>query len=266
MESDMERGNDRNAAFYNELREMAARLNQMAGHLDQESDLLVIGGDAEEGEFSVDLLDGLEPRLVADALKAVAVHAAGGNTDCWIDSTIKDAHHCAVIALAFERTLEGCDWKNRHGERPYSLAFIYTLAMDNGPLIETVLKAIKEEAGTDLKRIHQYATEEFFDAMTYFSCDRLLMPAPTRDGIKVNLTKILGPFASNVDLRRRFASGNGAKVANDPQLWGKLACVNFSTIEFGIAGRLLNVFLKTLLMTAAIHREKASKANPRTIN
>ena len=254
----MERGNDRNAAFYNELREMAARLNQMAEHLDQESDLSVIGGNTEEGEFSVDILDGVEPKLLAETLKSVAVHGIGG--DFCPDLATKDVRHCAVIARAFERTLEGCGWKNSHGERPYSLAFIYALAMDNGPLIETVLKAIKQDAGTDLKRIHQYATDEFFDAMIYFACDRLLMPAPTRDGIKVNLTQIMGPICCDKTLRRRFASGNGAKVADDPQLWGKLASVNFSADEFGIAGRLLNVFLK------AIHREKASKANPRESN
>lgn len=264
----MERGNDRNATFYNELRGMAARLNQMAEHLDQESDLLVIGGDAEEGEFSVDLLDGLAPQLVADILKSVARQSGGGgNADSfWPDMASEVVRNVAVVSQPFDLTVKGLEWKKEHGERPYSLAFIYQLAMSPDTLLEVVLKGIKDTVETDFEVISEYVTPELFDAIKFLSDTWLPMTPATQDGIKVNISKILGPFAGDVVLRRRFASGNGASLADNPQLLAKLARTHFSVLEFGVAARLMNVFLTTLLMSAAIHRVKASKANPRASN
>lgn len=245
---------DGKAVLYHDLKKMAKRLGQ-------EDDLMVLGCDDENGEYSVDLLDGITPQLVADILKSVASQSGGGGKtdEFWSNMATECVRNCAVVARVFDMTPSGLEWKIEHGERPYSLVFLYQLALDPGPLVEQVFQAIQDTLETDFELIRQYATTELFDAMTYFSRDWLPMVSQTRDGIKANIIDAMGTFANNTVLRRSFSSGAGAKLADVRQFWGKLVCTNLPQDEYGIAGRIINVFLKTLFMTEAVKREKRTK-------
>lgn len=233
-------------------------LEQLAQKSGQAEDLMVVGPG--EGEYSVDLLDGQEPQLVSDTIKSVARQSGGGGgkDDFWPDMAAEVVRNCAVVARVFDLTPEGLQWAQVHRERPYSLVFIYQLAMDHGPLVQRVLEAILNtlENSALSNNIRPYATTELQDAMLYLSKSWLPMVQSTRDGIKANITNVMGGFASNVTLRRSFSSGAGERLVSVDQFWGRLVVTNISTLDYGVAGRIINVFLKTLFMTEAVKRQK----------
>jgi hypothetical protein len=242
---------DGKAVLYQDVEQLALKNGQF-------NDLMVVGpGD---GEYSVDLLDGQEPQLVSDTIKSVARQSGGGSgkEDIWPDMAAEVIRNCAVVARVFDLTPEGLQWAQLHRERPYSLVFIYQLAMDHGPLVQRVLEAILRtlENSALSNNIRPYATTELQDAMLYLSKTWIPMVAATRDGIKINITNVMGGFASNVTLRRSFSSGAGEHLVSVDQFWGRLVVTNISTLDYGVAGRIINVFLKTLFMTEAVKRQK----------
>lgn len=196
----------------------------------------------------VDLLHGIEPQRFADIVKSVARQSGGGQAAAsfWPDMAGDVVRNVAVVARAFDATQAGIDRMAKYNERPYSLAFIYQLAMNPEALLEMVLNAINDTIETDCERIHEFTTPELFEAMAYLKSDWLPMDPSARAGIQANIAEVMGGVVCNADLRRRLGSGNGAKVADDPQLYGQLACTKFSDLEFGLAGRRMNAFLEAM--------------------
>ena len=248
---------DGKAVFYHDMKEIAAKLRL-------ESDLMVIGTNEDAGEVSVDLLDGIQPQLVADIIRSVARQSGGGQSsdDFWPDMAAEIIRNCAVVARAFDKTNEGVAWVREHnGERPYSLVFIYELAMDNGSLLHTILQALgrAEDDANLYPSIKEFHTTELDDACRHLQETWLPMVSTTRDGIKANIINILGGFGSNPTLRASFAGGAGKNQVSADQFWGRLCVTNVSTQDFGVSGRIINVFLKILFMTEAAKREKMTK-------
>ena len=247
---------DGKAVLYHDIAKIAQDKGQFG-------DLLVLGCDETKGEYSVDLLDGVSPQLLADGIKSVSRQSGGESQgeSIWPDMAAEVIRNNGVVARAFDRTEWGVDWRVRNGgERPYSLVFIYQLAVDGGKMLSDCIDAILWTLENDYDRLADIANVELFDAMDYLVKTWVGMVDATRDGIKINITQSLGPFASNITLRKTFASGAGVNLANVRDFWGRIVCTNISTLEYGVAGRIINVFLKTLLMTEAVRREQTVKA------
>jgi hypothetical protein len=249
---------DVKAVLYHDLRDIAAARGLL-------NDLLVIGTNEANGESSVDLLDGVAPQLVSDMIRSVARQSGGGQSgdEIWPDMAADVIRNCAVVARAFDATDEGVEWVRKHrGERPYSLVFIYELALDGGALLTTILDALaKAEEDPNLyPRIKAFHTSELDDACRFLSESWLPMVQQTKDGIRINIINILGAFGSNPTLRASFAGGAGKRQVSADQFWGRLCVTNVSSLDFGVAGRIINVFLKILFMTEAAKREKQTKA------
>lgn len=242
---------DGKAVLYDDLQKIARKqgvLNKM----------LVIG--AEPHEFAIDLLDGISPQLFSDTIKSVAkqLGGAGKSDSFWPDMAAKVVRDCAVLARVFDLTPEGLMWAQTYKERPYSLIFIYQLSVDSGPLVFHVLDAIFRtlENPALSNNIKEFATKELEDATKYISESWLKLVQATRDGIIANIVNVMGGFSSHVALRHSFAAGAGEKLISVDQLWGHFTATNISTTTYGTAGRIINVFIKTLFMTEAINRQK----------
>ncbi len=243
---------DGKAVLYKDLFDLAAKKNLLP-------DLLVIGPNAAQGEYSVDLLDGVAPQLLSDMIKSVARQAGGEKGgDFWPDMAADTLRNCAVVARVFDLTPAGLKWIEQYGERPYSLVFIYKLARDDGALLRLCLDAIAQAQDDPqlFATIAPLYTPEFVDAALYLTKEWLPMFDATRQGIKANITNVMGPFSTNQVLRASFASGGGARIKSVDEFWGKLVVTNISTLDYASAGRIINIFLKTLFMTEAARRQK----------
>lgn len=226
----------------------------------QGNDVRVMGCRVENGEYGVDLLDGVEPQLVADIIRSVARQTGGGTSSdsFWPDMASEVIRNCAVICRAWEMTDDGLAYVEQTGERIYSLVLIYQMTFD--PALQgRAIKAIGDAYEDPHQRagIKPFLTAELSYASRYMAEQWTTMAADTKTGILANITQVMSPFATNVALRRSFASGQAERVMSIAQAWGSICLVNVPSLEYGLAGRIVNVFLKTLLYTEARKREMA---------
>jgi len=221
----------------------------------------VIGCDRDAGQFGVDLLEGVSPQVVADIIRSVMRQAKGGGEggdSFWPDMASEVLRVSAVLARAWEVTDDGVSLIGKTGERIYSLVMVYHLAVDSElqeRAVRAVLAAIDDPA--QWPYVAEYATAELFDALRYLRGQWLNMAADTRTGITANVTNAMAAFASNADLRSSFANGSGHNLLKMADAWGAICLVNISSLEYGVAGRIINVMLKTLLYIQARKREMA---------
>lgn len=247
-------GTDGKAVLWRDIRAAA----EEAG---QGEDVRVIGCDAAAGEFGVDVMDGVDPQLLGDIIRSVMRQAGGGNTggdDFWPTMASNLIRNAAVIARVWEMTNDGFDLVNRTGERIYSLVCIYQLAVDGEMqtrAVNAILQAIEDP--DQLPFIHNLVTPELFDSIRYLRDEWLKLASETRTGIVANVTNAMAPFASNSRLRESFASGKAERLIQIKNAWGAICLVNISSLEFGLAGRIINIMLKTLIYTEARRREMA---------
>lgn len=247
-------GTDGKAVLWRDIKAAAEELGQG-------DDVRIIGCRPDQDEYSVDLLEGVEPQLVSDIIRSVARQSKGesGGDSFWPDMASHVIHVCSVIARAAECTRWGLEIANSTNERLYSLVFIYQLALDPELQLQAI-GAIQESYQDErfLPALKEYITPELTYAVRYMAGQWETMAADTKTGIVANITQIMAPFASNQALRSSFASGTGEKLMSMSEVWGSICLINVSNLEYGVAGRIVNVFLKTLLYTEARKREMAN--------
>ncbi|MDC6237007.1 type IV secretion system DNA-binding domain-containing protein [Ralstonia solanacearum] len=221
----------------------------------------IIGCDREAGQFGVDLLEGVSPQVVSDIIRSVMRQAKGGGEggdSFWPDMASEVIRCAAVLARAWEVTDDGLALIGTTGERIYSLVTVYQLATSielQERAVRAVLAAVDDPA--QWPYVAEFATPELFDAIRYMRGQWLTMANDTRTGIIANVTNAMAAFASNADLRNAFANGSGRNLLKMADAWGAICLVNVSSLEYGVAGRIINVMLKTLLYIQARKREMA---------
>lgn len=233
-------------------------IKAIADKLGRPTQIIGIG----KAELGVDLLDGLEPGFAADVIKSVMRQMGGTAGDSfWPDL----AHNCCVHVLkvlqAWERTENGIKYAENTGERPYSLVRLYEVAMQaKDSKADSVVAKMESDildcVENDPTRIADLANVGLFASLEYLRETWPAMAKDTRSGIEANITNALGLFVSNVELRRKFASGEHADITID-EMWGrKITLVNLPE-SLGNAGRIVNVMLKSLLFNKAKLRQAA---------
>ena len=236
-------------------------MKQAAEDAGQGADVRVIGCNEEAGQYGVDVLDGVDPALVADTIKSVMEQANGGSTGgdvMWPTLAGIVIQHSAIICQAWELTLDGDSLIRASGERVYSLAMIYQVAMDatlQTRAIRAILAAM--ESPEEWPVMVTVANVALFDSMRYMQDKWIGMTPATKMGIEANITAACSGFASNVALRRAFASASGSRLMTVSEAWGSICLVDLSNITYGLAGRIINILLKSLLFTTARKREMA---------
>ena len=237
-------GIDGKAVLYHDIRNIAAEANLEAA---------IIG--CLEGEYGVDMMDGIEPRLVADIISSIIRQSGGGKSEggFWPDMASDMMRNVAILARAWELTNGGYNRILESNERIYSFLYLYRLASYDEMILEAV-KDVNETMRNNRGRFKDIDMDELNDAIKHLIETWIPLVKETRMGIHANIQRALAPFQSSA-LRKSFATGGAENLTTIAECWGRITAVNVSSIEYGIAGRIVTVMLKTLLMTQARKQE-----------
>lgn len=239
---------DAKAVLWNDVAAIAKKLGKP---------IQVIG--VGENEFGVDLLDGISPSFASDLIKPVMRQLGGAAGDSfWPDMASNMMRHVFTVLRAWERTTGGLHYAESSSERPYSLVSAYRLALD-AQNIDGWMKQIEADIlnciENDFAAISDLAKSDLYASLRYLRSTWPMIAKDTRSGIESNITNALGNFEADVRLREKFASGEKVDITID-ECWGnKITCVNLPDSELGNAGKIINVFLKTLLFNKAKLRQ-----------
>lgn len=239
----------------------------------QAEDVRIIG--IKPDEYGVDLLDGIHPRVMADTLSCCIkqVYKSEG-PDFWERSASDVIRSLALICAAWEQTEDGLQYANEQNERPYSLTTIFKLAQSSWSMKkddEALIWRAMKEVNADILRRYDDPNDEGFigieveeieDAIGYFLNSWNELAEETRSSVGAHINIALGGFSHNLQLRRSFGNGGFDKRQNGRmisigQAWGSIFLLNIPTSKTGAAGRLVNIFLKTLFYTEARDRQVA---------
>jgi len=212
--------------------------------------VIIIG--TEDNQYGVDLCGGLEPSEVGDTVTSVLAQlekSAGGGDSYWRNMGNQLMKNAATVARAWEMTVPGKALVMETGIRLYSLSTIKKLAINQ----KYCDQAIVDLRSSDLAS-NPYATNDLFEAMEYMSEYIAEMAKDTASGIRSNVMNALGNFTFNLDLDRQFSSGSADNEIKLSDCIGKIVLINIPESS-GMAGRLVNIMLKTLFMKAELARQ-----------
>jgi hypothetical protein len=206
------------------------------------------------GQLRVDLLGGVEPSVFADVMRSVAKQIGGARSDdFWPDMASDMVTDTATILQAYEHTDAGVAKVRASGMRMYSINRILHHACtpdDTRQLIIELASALKDDdqypALAKFDRSSLHAAIESYQGFWAELADATLT------GIQANVRQALRKFAFSDELSHGFADGSGEDLLSLDDLHGNhLTAINVSAIEHGLAGKLVNVLLKTILFRAA---------------
>ena len=234
---------------------LADDVSEVAKKFGRECQIIGIG----EGEWGVDLCDGITPALAAGIIKSVMVQlgGAGSNDVIWKNMAAYVIQLSLIIARAWERTEGGIRFAEETGERPYSYAVARRIAeeMAGGPdslpsiIIKDIIAMKDAEYFSDIADLWN---EELFGAIRYLRGQYLNLAEGTRTSVEFNITEALCGFDG--PLRDRFASGKDGKFAIR-DIWGsKITCVRIPSTMLGPAAKIVLVAIKTLVYNEAMRR------------
>lgn len=225
----------------------------------QSAQIRIIG--CKEGQYGVDLLNDLTPSEVRDILNSVCRQMSNSSNDdpFWTGMRDKVNLLATRIAFAHQFTPEGVKQEEETGERVYSLVNIYNLSQNDELIaiaIEDIVRSLKDDETLKIMRAAEAVDQVFFDSIDYFINQWMKMAEETKTGISANIAAAFGQFSENTYLRKHFSGGMPERVITVPEFWTKLVSVDMSSDVYGQEGRLINIFLKSLVFREARRRLK----------
>lgn len=216
------------------------------------------------GQLRVDLLAGVAPTVFADVMRAVAMQVSGARgDDFWPDQASSLVADTATILQAFEYTAAGAERVRTSGMRQYSINRILYYACAPEACRDLIV-----ELATALKSPVEYPTLAQFDkpslhaAIESYQGFWATLADATLTGIQANVRKALRQFVFSDELSLGFADGAGEDLLPIDALHAnEITAINVSQIEHGLAGKLVNIMLKTSLMRAARAAEARDPAS-----
>lgn len=226
----------------------------VCGSVEHRDDVHVIG--TGPGHRGVDLLAGMTPLEVATTFKAVSGQVAGKPADdFWPESASGLIMHAAAIAAVLDQddeTLEA--WGDL---RPYSLLGLARLATDEQAQQAACsrIDALAEAEPGDVSPGLYNAVPQALESVVWLRGTWLPMATETRSGIVANVNVVLGKLSGARALADRFFRGTFADTVDvEHALNGGVLMVAVGETEWGMAGKIVNVWLKTRLYVAARKR------------
>lgn len=218
-------------------------------------DVVVVGTGIDH--HGVDLLAGMTPLEVATTFKAVSGQVAGKPADdFWPESASGRLMHAAAIALVLDNDeASRAAWGDTL--RPYSLMGIAKLASDD-EVQKKACARIRELSGLDPserpKAVAPFLAEAV-ESADWVEGTWFPMAQETRSGIVANINVVLGKLSGAGPLADRFFRGTFPVTTDvDHALNGGILMIAVGETEWGLAGKVVNVWLKTRLYVAARKR------------
>lgn len=240
---------------------IGADIVEAANEAGLDADEVVTIGTAPN-DYRIDLCETLSPPELADIIQSVSAQVSGDRGDSfWPEMASDLISQVGVVLQAYERTTHGKEWMEINNQRSYSIMNILRVGSDDrliADIATMIVKSIKEE----IEVFRGLNLEQITGALSYFTGMYLPLVDQTKDGIKANMRKALKSFAAQPQIAEGFASGRGEKMLPASVLMdARIKIVNVSQIEFGSAGRMVAVMLKTLLFKQA---RMAELRNPKS--
>lgn len=229
-------------------------------------DVRIIG--VGEGHYGVDLVKGMTPPEVAEAIRGVGTQLGGGadssKDQFWVKKGANIVKHTAWVALALESDpeilaafirVEGC--------RPYSLMGINLLACRED-LADKAIKVVKDlanenddEANPEKARLLRKAVK----SGTWIKLEYHNVADTTKSGFKSNVEDLFSVIDDDDQLSERFCTGifdEDRTVEIDHCLKGGITMLAIGAgAKAGDFGQFIAVWLKTRLMQTARARNEA---------
>ncbi|TCB60151.1 hypothetical protein E0J20_09160 [Rhizobium leguminosarum bv. viciae] len=226
----------------------------------RQSDVRIVG--IREGEYGVNLIKGMTPPELADAMGNVAAQLSGNpraGEDFWPVMAAFVVKTCAIIARAVEFDEDAvADFIRLKGCRPYSLLGIYKLALDDelsAQAIEWVKFIFNSDDESDPERTA--IIKEGLDAGTDLIRHYHSIAHETKTGYTGNIIKVLGRITDNAEVTKRFCTGVYDRTIDiDYCLSGGITMVAIGQSNAGDLGKFVAVWMKTRLMQAARARNQ----------
>lgn len=217
-------------------------------------DVAVVGTGKDH--FGVDLLAGMTALEIATTFKAVSGQVAGKPADdFWPESASGRIMHAAAIARVLD-----LDEKSRagwSGLRPYSLLGLARLATDDKAQeaacdrVRELAQAAPGEISADLYN----AIPQAIESVEWLLGTWFPMAPETRSGIVANINVVVGKLGGAGILADRFFRGTCERTVDvDHALNGGVMMIAVGETEWGLAGKVVSVWLKTRLYVAARKR------------
>lgn len=216
----------------------------------------IIGAFEDEGQYSIDLLTGITPQKLLSFLESMQSQMGSkGEKDFWSDSALNWIKNFAHIAYLFSRTRAGEEYMRQRFIKVWSLAFIYELVvLDNdGELFAKCMADIFMTHEIEPERIADILTTESIEAMIQICSKWKSMVEETKQGIQANIDRIMANYSSSA--LRPFLTGLGTNTIEVGELWNKIVAFDLNMDDYGNAGKLILLFVKTLINEEAVKRQ-----------
>jgi len=241
----------------------------LAPMVEDRNDVVTLG--TGEGHFGLDLTAGMTPLEISTTYKAVAGQVSGKPTDdFWQENASLLLMHAAAVARFLDRHEPTRKiWMKTRKVTPYSLLGIALIAAEEAITLEALdtMRAIELPPKDQLTEEQAEDIVESIDSAKWLAGFFLKMGGNTRSSIVANLNTVLGKIRGARKVSKKFFSGipevdeNGKekrKIDLDFALNGGIIFVSVGETEHGMAGKVVNVWLKTRLYILAKRRMNAN--------
>ncbi|ANL74261.1 type IV secretion system DNA-binding domain-containing protein (plasmid) [Rhizobium phaseoli] len=226
----------------------------------ERKDIAILGTHPDHS--GLDLCQGMTPLEISTTFKAVSGQIQGASKDdFWPESASLLLMHSAALARALE--MSGAarkKWRETRRCLPYSLVGIAQIA-SNELLMKECFKdfadfarALDDENTDDETTAIMTAADR---SIEWLQGAHIKLGDITKGSIVANVSSVLGKLSGAPDITARFCSGALEKekmVDVDHALKGGILFVAIGETEHGMAGKVVNCWLKTRLYILAKRR------------
>lgn len=227
----------------------------LPGLMHRADDIAVIGAGADQ--YGVNLLQDMTPLEVATVFKSVSGQVAGQSTDdFWPEQAsilLMNAAAVARIIAADKKSMATPTWSSLS---PYSLLGLALVATN--PDVQAAMCIRVGEIEAEVRAAGAAVSAEIIEAMNAASWLMMSwgpMATETKSSIIANVNTVLGKLSGAGSLTGRFFTGKSDRMIDvDHALHGGIVMVAVGEAEFGMAGKVVNCWLKSRLFIAARRR------------
>lgn len=219
-----------------------------------EADLRTIGTKTAEGQFAVNLLEGLNPLQFHMALKNVYEAIGGGESSdpYWGNSAMDLAFHAGKLAYVFQEIDRGYELANIENMQPWSIRFIYKIGVNSNKVDEVMRDVVAAIHDPEQHRFIAKLVDDptFWDSVEWLErfWDDNHNPSKTRGGILGQFEQLFGGFNKSRELGESFGAGGGERLLRVEECFDKLTACAVSDQDFGEAGNVVNVLIQYRIM------------------